>query len=185
MKWDKKKICALFLAGICCLSTIGGCASGGSGQGEAIGEFSTKDIYGDGFDQEMFADYQLTMVNVFATWCGPCINEIPDLEKLSKEMADQEVNVVGIVLDAIDASGTVDEEAVEKAKLLAEKLEVTYPFLIPDESYLNGMLLEISAVPTTFFVDQEGNLVGEVYLGSRSLEDWTDIVEEQLKGMVP
>ena len=84
-----------------------------------------KDIAGSEYTQEMFADYDLTMVNVFTTWCTPCINEIPDLEKLKNNMADQGVNVVGIVLDAIDASGGANEETVEKAKLLAEQTGVT------------------------------------------------------------
>ena len=95
-------------------------------------------------------------------------------------MADQGVQVAGIVLDAAGQSGETDEEAVKKAKLLAEKAEVTYPFLIPDAGYLNGRLAGISAVPETFFVDKEGNIVGETYSGSRSYDDWKSIVEKEL-----
>lgn len=146
--------------------------------------FSMEDIEGETYTQEMFADYDLTMVNVFTTWCTPCINEIPDLEKLRNEMADQGVNVVGIVLDAIDYFGSTDEDAVEKAKLLAEQTGVTYPFLIPDENYLNGRLLGIQAVPETFFVDKEGNIVGNAYTGSRSLDSWKAVVEEELEGVL-
>lgn len=147
----------------------------------SVGEFSMQDIEGKTYTQEMFADYDLTMINVFTTWCTPCINEIPDLQKLRDDMADKGVNVVGIALDCIDVSGSTDEEAVGKAKILAEQTGVSYPFLIPDESYLNGRLLSINAVPETFFVDKEGNIVGETYTGSRSLEDWKDIVETGLK----
>lgn len=71
---------------------------------------------------------------------------------------------------------------MEKAKLLAETTEVTYPFLIPDAGYLNGRLAGIQAVPETFFVDKEGNIVGETYSGSRSLEEWKRIVETELNG---
>ena len=99
------------------------------------------------------------------------------------EMADQGVNVVGIVLDGVDISGNVDEEAVEKAKILAEETGAVYPFLIPDEEYLNGILFDVEAVPKTFFVDKNGNIVGESYTGSRSLEDWKEIVESELKGI--
>ena len=81
-------------------------------------------------------------------------------------------------------SGDPDEEAVEKAKVLAEKAEVTYPFLIPDAGYLNGSLAGISAVPTTFFVDKEGNIVGETYTGSRSYEEWESVIEKELSGVV-
>ena len=66
--------------------------------------------------------------------------------ELQKEMEDQGVQIVGIVLDAAGRQGKTDQEAVEKAKLLAEKTEAVYPFLIPDESLLNGRLAGISAV---------------------------------------
>lgn len=69
---------------------------------------------------------------------------------------------------------------MEKARLLAERTGATYPFLIPDADGLNGRLNGIEAVPETFFVDQNGNLTGESYLGSHSLEDWQEIVEKEL-----
>lgn len=207
MKRNKKKLCTLFLTGLCCLAVFQGCGSQeeskgieGSGTqdnkieepaaqntqegaGETVGEFTMQDIEGNTYTQEMFEEYSLTMVNVFTTWCTPCVNEIPDLEKLHNEMADQGVNVVGIVLDSVDSSGNASEEVVELAKLLAERTGATYPFLIPDAGYLNGRLLGINAVPETFFVDKEGNIVGETYSGSRSLEDWKSIVEAESKGV--
>lgn len=189
----KKKIfCVLPLLCLTCLLVLGGCGSGPDSSGDkdteeaaepdGLGEFSMEDIEGNIYTQEMFADYDLTMVNVFATWCTPCVREIPDLEKLKNDMASQGVNVVGIVLDAVTDSGEVDEETVENAGLLAEKCGVTYPFLIPDKGRLNGRLSGISAVPETFFVDREGNIVGETYTGSRGLEDWKVIVEQELEG---
>lgn len=152
-------------------------------QGNNVGEFSMQDIEGQAYTQEMFADYDLTMVNVFTTWCSPCVNEIPDLQKLWEEMKDQGINVVGIVLDGVDSSGNADAEVVEKAKVLAEYTGAAYPFLIPDKGFLNGRLLGINAVPETFFVDKEGNIVGETYSGSRSLEEWKEVVLTELKGV--
>ena len=146
----------------------------------SMGEFSLEDVNGNAYTNEMLKDDKLTMVNVFATWCTPCINEIPDLEKLHQEMKEQEVSVVGVVLDAIDDEGNVDEQAVEKAKLLAERTGASYPFLIPDTGALNGRLQGIEAIPETFFVDQDGNIVGTEYVGSRSLDEWRTIVETQL-----
>ena len=203
----KKLLQALSILGMCSVIIAGGCASGedsssrlkedaaqeekadqevldagGSeaSDGGSLGEFSMEDVNGETYTQEMFADHDLTMINVFTTWCSPCIREIPDLEKLSKEMEDQGVQVVGIVLDV---AGNADEETIEKAKLLAEKTGAAYPFLIPDAGYLNGRLAGISAVPETFFADKEGNIVGETYSGSRSFEDWKGLVEKELEGV--
>lgn len=147
------------------------------------GSFTMEDINGETYTEAMFQDYDLTLVNVFATWCPPCIAELPYLEQLSQDMAESGVNVVGIVLDTIDVEGRVDTDALESAKTLAEELETTYPFLIPDADMMNGLLYSIQSFPTTFFVDSEGNLAGHVYVGSRSLEDWTDIVDEELSAL--
>lgn len=207
MKFRMKVLCSLLAAAMCCTPVLSGCSSqeedslaqeeaegkeqdildekdGASGESAGnLGKFSTEDINGSAYTEELFADHDLTMVNVFTTWCTPCIREIPDLEKLHKEMEGQGVGVVGIVLDAISSSGKVDEEAVEKAKILAEKTGAAYPFLIPDEGYLGGRLAGIAAVPETFFVDKVGNIVGETYSGSRSFEDWKEIVEKELEGV--
>lgn len=211
MRKRKKEITLMFLSALCCLMLLAGCGSkeknpaegekneevqsagtdslqeiSGSGEQkgtENIGEFSTEDVQGNSYTQEMFGDYDLTMVNVFATWCGPCISEIPDLEKLYGEMKEQGVNVAGIVLDAADGSGNPDAEAVEKAKLLAEKTGASYPFLVPDTGYFGGRLAGINAVPETFFVDKEGNIIGETYSGSRSFEEWKEIVAKELENI--
>lgn len=152
---------------------------------ENLGEFSLQDIEGKTYTQELFTDYDLTMVNVFTTWCSPCINEIPDLQKLSESMKNQKVQVVGIVLDSLNSSGKTNKEAIEKAKLIAKRTGASYPFLVPDKSYLNGRLAGIEAVPETFFVDKNGNIVGETYSGSRSLNEWTKIVQQTQKGLTP
>lgn len=153
--------------------------------GSSLGAFTTKDIHGTEYTDSLFQDYELTMINVFTTWCTPCINEIPDLEKLYQNLNTQGVNVVGVVLDAVDQSGNTVTEAVEKANLLAERADVSYPFLIPDAGLFNGRLANIEAVPETFFVDANGNIVGDTYSGSHSLEQWSEIVkteQERLKG---
>lgn len=98
-------------------------------------------------------------------------------------MADQGVQVVGVVLDAVDSSGRRDGEAVEKARLLQERTGAAYPFLIPDETNWNGRLAGITSVPETFFVDENGNIVGNTYVGSRDLETWTEIVETELAAL--
>lgn len=148
-----------------------------------VGEFTTQDIHGETYTQKLFEDYDLTMVNVFTTWCSPCVNEIPDLEKLHKEMSEKGVNVVGIVMDTVDGSGNLEQETIEKTKILAERTGATYPFLIPDAGNLNGLLNGMDTFPQTFFIDREGNIMGEPYIGSGSLEDWKEIVLQELENL--
>ena len=108
---------------------------------------------------------------------------IPDLEKLYQEMKDKGVGVVGVTLDTVGSDGKQDEEAVKKAQVLQEKTKASYPFLIPDSGMMNGRLNGISAFPETFFVDKNGNIVGETYSGSHSLDEWKEIVEKELENV--
>jgi len=151
--------------------------------GPALGEFTTQDVNGKEYTQDMFKDYDLTLVNIFTTWCTPCVAEMPELEKLYQQMKDQGVNVVGFVLDVLNEKGEIVQEDLERAQELVKRTGVTYPVLLPDSGYLNGRLTGIEAFPETFFVDKNGNVVGGTYSGSGGLEDWLEVVEQELAAL--
>lgn len=144
-----------------------------------LSNLQTMDIDGKEFSGKNFSDYDLTMVNVFATWCSPCVQEIPNLAEIQKEMKDKGVNIVGVVTDTVDQTGE-NQEALEKAKLIRERSKAEYPFLIPDKSNFNGRLSGIQAFPETFFVDKKGQIVGETYSGSHNKKAWSEIIEKEL-----
>jgi len=144
-----------------------------------LSNLQTVDIDGKEFSGKDFSDYDLTMVNVFATWCSPCVQEIPDLAEIQKEMKDKGVNIVGVVTDTVDQTGE-NQEALEKAKLIRERSKAEYPFLIPYKSNFNGRLSGIQAFPETFFVDKKGQIVGETYSGSHNKKAWLEIIEKEL-----
>lgn len=148
--------------------------------GTSVGDFSTQDVYGAAYTQDVFKDYDLTMVNIFTTWCSPCVAEMPELEELYQQMKDKGVGVVGVVLDVLNEKGEAPQEDLERAQTLVERTGVTYPVLLPDSTYFNGRLTGIEAFPETFFVDKDGNIVGETYSGSGDLAYWTSIVEKEL-----
>ena len=155
------------------------------GAGKTVTDLSnimTKDIHGKEFSSKDFANYDLTMVNVFATWCTACIQEIPDLVEVQKEMQAKGVNIIGIVTDTVDDTGE-NREALEKAKLIQEKTKANYSFLMPDKTNFNGRLNGIQALPETFFVDKNGQIVGETYSGSHNKKDWTAIIEKELSAL--
>ena len=150
---------------------------------KSVGKFETTGIDGKTYTEKVFSDYDLTLVNIFTTWCSPCVKEIPELQELYKEMKEKGVGVAGVVLDTTDEKGNQDEEAVKKAGILQEKTKAEYPFLIPDTTMMNGRLQGISAFPETFFVDKDGNIVGDTYTGSHTLDEWKEIVEKELKNV--
>lgn len=145
-----------------------------------LGSFSTTDLEGEAVDESLFADSKLTMVNVWATYCGPCISEMPDLGTLAEEYADRGFQIVGLVSDALDSDGNVDAAQVEKAKEIVASTGADYTHIVPGEG-IYGLLYQISAVPTTLFVDSEGKQVGSAYVSAKSLEAWKEIVDPLLE----
>lgn len=151
-------------------------------QAEAGSSIKTKTINGDEFTDSEFSKYDLTMVNVMATWCGACVAEMPEIQKAYEDMKDKNVNIVGIVMDTFDGKDE-NADAIEKAKAIAEKTGVKFPLLLPDTTMFNGKLLGMQALPNTFFLDKNGNLVGDPVSGSRSYEEWKSIIEERLNSV--
>ena len=148
-----------------------------------VGTFETTDIDGNTYTEKVFSDYDLTLVNAFTTWCSPCVNEMPELEELYQEMKDQGVGVVGMVLDSVSEDGTPDDSIVQKAQLLKEKTGVTYPLLIPDKGFLNGRISGLQSFPESFFVDKDGNIVGDPIMGSNTFDGWKEAGEKQLAAL--
>ena len=148
-----------------------------------VGTFETTDIDGNTYTEKVFSDYDLTLVNAFTTWCSPCVNEMPELEELYQEMKDQGVGVVGMVLDSVSEDGTPDDSIVQKAQVLKEKTGVTYPLLIPDKGFLNGRISGLQSFPESFFVDKDGNIVGDPIMGSNTFDGWKEAVEKQLAAL--
>lgn len=136
--------------------------------------FQAKDINGSDVDNTIFEGKKLTMVNIWGTFCPPCVYEMPELQKLSEEMKDQGVAVVGIIGDTPDAE---NEEAARA--IIAEK-GVKFTNIVPDEAIINGLLISIQAFPTSVFVDGEGNIVGAPVVGAHSMEEYKEIIQGML-----
>lgn len=160
-------------------STPGPSASEDEVQTGVLSAFSTTDLEGNTLDQSILADYDLTMVNVWATFCGPCINEMPDLGELAAEYADKGVQIIGLVSDTMDSDGTISDSQVETAKEIVAETSADYRHLLPSDDLL-GILSQIYAVPTTFFVDSEGVQVGDAIVTAQSKEKWIETIDGML-----
>lgn len=148
-------------------------------QAGVLSSFSTTDLDGNIVDQSVLADYDLTMVNVWATFCRPCIKEMPDLGELAQEYADENVQIIGLVSDVLNTDGTISEEQVQTARDIVEQTGADYLHLLPSAD-LFGVLGQISAVPTTFFVDSEGEQVGYAVVSAQSKDKWVETIDAML-----
>lgn len=138
-----------------------------------FGVFETQTHYGIPVTEEIFTQADLTMVNIWGTFCGPCIREMPDLGELADEYAEKGVQIVGIISD-VTTTYHADVETI------IQKTGADYTHLILTESLYRGYLSEVQVVPTTVFVDSEGKQVGEVYTGSKDKETWAEIIDTAL-----
>ncbi len=163
-------------------SDAGDTSQSDSGAQEAAGllsSFSTTDLEGNAVDQSILEDYDLTMVNVWATYCTPCLQEMPDLGELASEYADKGVQILGLVSDVLNSDGTISDSQVETAQEIVEETGASYQHLLPSADLL-GLLSQIYGVPTTFFVDSAGNQVGYAYVTAMEREQFVEIIDAAL-----
>jgi thiol-disulfide isomerase/thioredoxin len=142
--------------------------------------FTTKDIYGNDVNQDIFKDHKLTLVNVWGTFCGPCLDEMPSLGELQDEYEPKGVNIVGIVVDVQNEDMEVNEDQIQLAKEITDATGAEYPHLIISFDMLQ-LMNQFDAIPASFFVDSDGNIVSEYYIGAREKADWVDIIETNLE----
>lgn len=196
MKKRMKKISALCLAGMLCLG-LWACSSSQDSSSEEssssdssgttkqetsengfpvnMPEFSTTDMDGNKVTNNIFADYDLTVVNFWATYCNPCIDELPELAEWKKELPDN-VNLIGLLVD-------VDEKGSDQYKLAEKIIKETgadYQHLIATEEF-DDMISNLVGVPTTFFVDSTGKIIGEPFAGA-DVNAYKQTVEDYLNG---
>ena len=143
--------------------------------------FESSDLDGAPVTEALFAANKLTMINIWGTFCPPCIREMPDLGKLSNDYKDKGVQIVGVVVDAMDRSGRVDGKIKDDARRIIDKTKADYLHIVPTIAMFSGLLRGVQVVPTTIFVDSDGCQIGEAYLGSRSYKDWKKIIDNLLK----
>ena len=136
--------------------------------------FEGTDLKGNPVSQEIFPQSRLTMVNVWATYCNPCLNEMPGLGELAAEHDGSEFQIIGIVNDVREGD---DQTLVES---LVQETGADYTHLLANDSIDQALLSSVSAVPTTFFFNQDGVYLGGV-VGSAEKSDWEELIHELLE----
>lgn len=129
------------------LCSLFGCEkSGGVNPGEIIPDFSLKTLEGKTVDRESLRG-RATVVSFWASWCEPCIRELPSLERLNSILEGKGARVVSI---GIDDSSVNLRKAVEQAG-------VTFPVLV-DEKGLAKRRFQVKGVPETFLVSKNNEI---------------------------
>ena len=120
--------------------------------GATMPEYSAMNLDGSKFELASRRD-KVVLLNVWATWCGPCRFEIPELQRIHDANASRGFEVIGV---------SVDESGVESVKQFIDEHKMRYPVTLDPQGKL-ATLLQTSVLPTSVLVDRNGRIVWKKY----------------------
>jgi len=107
------------------------------------------------------------LLNIWATWCGPCKKEIPDLNIIHQNYKDKDVVVLGILLE----SGPLEQAK----KVVADEFKIDYPTLYGDDKIARQF--EVIGFPLTVIIDKNGNVRAKM-LGQQTKERFVNALKD-------
>lgn len=133
------------------------------GKGAPAPNFTLPDLDGKMFSLTDFRG-KVILLNIWATWCLPCVEEMPSIEKLHQELQDE-----GLVILAV----SIDEAGAEVVRPFMQKHKLSFSALT-DTAGATKSLYQLTGVPESFIIDKNG-IVAEKVIGPR---DWasTEII---------
>lgn len=115
---------------------------------------------------------KVVLINLWATWCGPCRREMPELVKMQEKFRDQGFEVIGL---------DVDPEPKPLVEKFAEKMEVNYTLGWAPEEMVRGFfdITQRNGIPQSFLFNRNGELTGVFFGGSTNvIEKMKETVEK-------
>lgn len=140
-----------------------------------LSNFVSIDLDGNTVTHDIFSGSKLTMVYVWAVNSGPCIDDMPTILEVAEDNAKKGVQTIGIIADLSD------QKKVSATSKAIQQAGIKFTQLLPTEELCEAKLYDIKRVPVTFFVDREGNQVGEDHMGKITRSSWGKIVDSYLK----
>jgi peroxiredoxin len=140
-------ILGLALAGVLATAQGAAPAAGGAELGQPAPDFTLPDLAGKPVRLAGFRGQKTVLLNFWATWCVPCREEMPTLERLSRERRGSLV-VLGINVDVVGK---------DKVQAFVRELGLTFPILLDPETVV-GKRYRVRALPTSFLIDRDGVL---------------------------
>jgi thiol-disulfide isomerase/thioredoxin len=131
--------------------------------------FSSQTLNGEAITNSIFTGKKLTMINIWATWCGPCISEMRDLGELGRSMPEG-TQLVGIL----------EDNALDTARKIVAERNADFPHILAS-SEMNSYLYTVNAIPWTIFVNSKGEIIGEPLVGSRNAAAYRSAIENILE----
>ena len=119
--------------------------------------FTTKDALGNTVTQDIFAQKDVTVLNIWATWCPPCVRELPELGAWQAQLPEN-AQLLLLCSDATYEASEVYEILLYISEVLGIKADT---LLLTLDERLIDFLSFVEAVPTTLFIDRDGNILSD------------------------
>ena len=132
----------------CAFPTANGPGAPGSRQVSSLPDFSLTTLTGETLSSQDY-DQKILVVNFWATWCTPCVYEIPHLNDLYRDFSSKGVEILGISMDSGDPG---------EVRRFMRRHRIKYPVAVGARSVADDFG-GVRAIPTTFIVDQQGEIV--------------------------
>ncbi len=147
---------------IAALPTDSSDAQTSDASGTAFPQFEGKDLDGNKVDSSVFSENAVTVVNFWFNECKPCVEELSEMNALNDRLQEQGGEVIGVNVGTLDG----DEQIIAAAKQILETKGANYRNIYFDsDSDAGNFALSVTAFPTTYVIDRNGNIVGEALLG--------------------
>lgn len=146
-------------------------------EGSTFSQMETTDLDGNTIDSSIFADRKITLVNSWNVGCTPCVNELPELNKVNEEYADQGAAVIGLYNDL---GMGISEDEMNQIKEILNQAGAGYTQIKVDGTLASDdTILNMMVFPTTYVVDSNGTIL-ETIEGSNDYEGWKGVIESYL-----
>ena len=136
--------------------------------GSSFPQFEGNDLDENKVDSSIFAENAVTVVNFWFNDCKPCVEELSEMNALNDRIKEQGGEVIGVNVGTLDGN----EENIATAKQILETKGAKYRNIYFDSNSDAGKFaLGVTAFPTTYVIDRNGNIVGEALLGGIDNDD--------------
>lgn len=139
-------------------------------------DFTLTDQFGNTHTLDQYKGKTI-LLNFWATWCGPCRSEMPDLQAVYEDYGKNEKDLVVL---GVAAPNLGQEGSAEDITAFLEENGYTYPTLMNEDASL-FYSYGISSFPTTFMIDKNGNVYGYI-MGAQSREVFDNIIQQTMDG---
>lgn len=133
---------------------------------EGLTALSTTDMEGHAVTQDIFANYDLTLVNIWATWCPYCIQEMPSFSKLTGILPEN-VNFITICTDAAEQKSLAED--------ILRESNANFQTLMASPELYDLIAAQVTAFPTTLFLDSAGRPAASPLVGAVPSDDPSEI----------